>query len=182
MNSVASIRKIDEIKPRLALISVDLQDGETAGYKILRHLRLKHPKTQAVALVKDCQHDHVLEALRNGAHGVVSREQPFRVLAKCLRSVHQGEIWATSDQIRLVFESLKTTVAPQPKHSANLDQLTPREKQVAAYVAEGMRNAEIALSLGVTENTVRNYVMKVYEKLGVSNRVQLSRCCSALIE
>ena len=101
------------------------------------------------------------------------------MLAKCIRKVHEGGIWASSDQIGLVFESLKRSpeqFSPR-KSSAVLAELTPREREVVSLVIEGFRNAEIGARLNVSEHTVRNYIMKIYDKTGVSNRVQLTRQC-----
>jgi len=175
VTSTEAIRKLSERRPRLALVSVGLRDGETAGYQVLSHIRELHSEIGAVALLDDSSREHVLEAFRCGARGVVSREQPFRMLAKSLRKVYEGEIWASNDQIGFVFDTLnrepKTIVPMAPR----VDQLTPREKEVVFHVVDGMSNAEIGTKLGLSEHTVRNYVMKIYDKMGVSNRVQLTR-------
>jgi two-component system, NarL family, nitrate/nitrite response regulator NarL len=173
-----AIRKLPEFKPRLALVSISLRDGTTAGYRVLSHIREHHPSIAAVALLDDSSREHVLEAFRSGARGVVSREQPFRLLAKSLRKVYEGEIWASNDQIGYVFETLNREAKATVRAAPRLDQLTPREKEVVAHVVDGMRNAEIGAKLGLSEHTVRNYIMKVYDKLGVSNRVQLTRQCA----
>jgi DNA-binding NarL/FixJ family response regulator len=182
VNSADAIRRLDEFEPAIALISVELQDGKTAGYRVLEHLRETSPETAAVAMLTEEVRDQVLEAFRCGARGVVSKNQPFRVVAQCLRKVHQGEIWASSDQISYVFDSLKGAQRPTPKSAGPFDELTPREHEVVARVIQGMSNAEIGTELGVTENTVRNYVMKIFDKLGVSNRVQLTRFCAPFFD
>ena len=179
-----AIRKVQEFKPAVALISGDLQSDQAAGYKLISQLREHWPGTATVALLNDSRLEPVLEAIRCGARGVISRDQPFRVLAKCLRKVGEGEIWASSDQIGFVFESLKrnTEHVPSQASQSALAVLTPREKDVANLVIEGLRNAEIAAKLHVSEHTVRNYIMKIYDKLGVSNRVQLTRQCAGIFE
>lgn len=179
-SSAEAAKKLADLKPQVALISVRLREGQSSGYKVISQTREHLPGTSVVALLDDSQPEHVLEAFRCGARGVISRDQPFRVLVKCIRKVHEGEIWASPDQIGFVFESLKRN--PE-KHSealphANLTELTPRERDVAALVIEGFRNAEIAARLSVSEHTVRNYIMRIYDKLGVSNRVQLTRQCA----
>jgi DNA-binding NarL/FixJ family response regulator len=174
VTSSDAIRKLTECRPRLALVSIALRDGDVAGYQVLSHIRELHPDIGAVALLDDSSRERVLEAFRSGARGVVSREQPFRLVAKSLRKVYEGEIWASNDQISFVFDTLiepKTTLPMAPR----VDQLTPREKEVVFHVVDGMSNAEIGTKLGLSEHTVRNYVMKIYDKMGVSNRVQLTR-------
>ncbi|HME11386.1 MAG TPA: response regulator transcription factor [Candidatus Acidoferrum sp.] len=182
LSSADTVRKLQQFKPALALVSVDLKDGATAGYQVLAHIREHEGQTSAVALLNDSRREHVLEAFRSGARGVVSRDQPFRLLAKCLRKVHEGEIWASNDQIGFVFEALNKESKMLPKNPEGMAQLTPREKDVVGRVVKGMRNAEIGEDLGVSEHTIRNYIMKIYDKLGVSNRVQLTRQCADLFE
>src|SRR5215470_2243234 len=159
VTSTEALRKLSECRPRLALVSLALRDGETAGYRVLSHIRESHSEIGAVALLDDSSRELVLEAFRSGARGVVSREQPFRLLAKSLRKVYEGEIWASNDQIGFVFDTLnresKTTLPTAPR----VDQLTPREKEVVVHVVDGMSNAEIGTKLGLSEHTVRNYVM-----------------------
>lgn len=179
-STVEATKKLADLKPQVALISVTLRDGQTSGYKLIAHTREHLPRTSVIALLKDSHHEHVLEAFRCGARGVISRDQPFRVLVKCIRKVHEGEIWASPDQIGFVFESLKRNSEPMTGHASQtlLAELTPRERDVAALVIEGFRNAEIGARLSVSEHTVRNYIMRIYDKLGVSNRVQLTRQCA----
>ena len=177
-------KSLAERKPQVALVSVSLHDGQTSGYKLISHAREHFPRTSTVALLHDSQQEHVLEAFRCGARGVISRSQAFRVLVKCIRKVHEGEIWASPDQIGFVFESLKRNFDLAPAAQApqkDLGELTPRERDVATLVMEGLRNAEIAVRLNVSEHTVRNYIMRIYDKLGVSNRVQLTRQCTAAL-
>ena len=183
-NFADAARKVEELKPHLALISVNWQADHAAGYKLISHVHEHCPQTATVALLNDSELQHVLEAFRCGARGVISRDEPFRVLAKCIRKVHEGEIWASADQIGFVFESLKKrseSFSERAPHTA-LAGLTPREKDVAVLVVEGLRNAEIGVKLSVSEHTVRNYIMRIYDKLGVSNRVQLTRQCAGVFE
>jgi two-component system nitrate/nitrite response regulator NarL len=176
-------KSLAEHKPQIALVSIRLRDGQTSGYKLISYAREHFPSTSTVALLHDSQQEHVLEAFQCGARGVISRNQAFRVLVKCIRKVHEGEIWASPDQIGFVFESLKRNsdwAAAHPPQK-DLGELTPRERDVAALVMEGLRNAEIAVRLNVSEHTVRNYIMRIYDKLGVSNRVQLTRQCTGAL-
>jgi len=182
LTSAEAIRQSDTLKPRLVLVSIQLQDGETAGYRLLAHIRDHMPGSCGIALLQESKRDFALEAFRQGARGVISRGDPFRLLAKCLRKVDGGEIWASSDQIGYAFEALKREAQVVRKPAVGLDRLTPRERDVVLHVSEGMKNAEIGEKLGVSEHTIRNYVMKIYDKLGVSNRVQLSRQCAELLD
>jgi DNA-binding NarL/FixJ family response regulator len=172
-----------ERRPQVALVSVSLREGQNAGYQLIAHAREHFPRTSTVALLHDSQQEHVLEAFRCGARGVISRDQAFRVLVKCIRKVNEGEIWASPDQIGLVFENLKRNPNLAGNHHPEkaLTELTPRERDVAILVMEGFRNAEIGARLNVSEHTVRNYIMRIYDKMGVSNRVQLTRQCTGIL-
>jgi DNA-binding NarL/FixJ family response regulator len=178
-----AVHALAERNPQVAIVSARLRDGQNSGYKLIAHIRENFPRTSTVALLADAQQEHVLEAFRCGARGVFSRDQAFRVLVKCVRKVQEGEIWASPDHIGLVFESLKRNsgAAAPPEASEALAELTPREREVAVLVMEGFRNAEIGARLGVSEHTVRNYIMRIYDKLGVSNRVQLTRQCAGAV-
>ena len=183
-SSAEAEKKLADFKPQVALISARLREGQTSGYKLISQTRQHLPGTPIIALLDDSQPEHVLEAFRCGARGVISRDQPFRVLVKCIRKVHEGEIWASPDQIGFVFESLNrnTDKYSETLPHANVAELTPRERDVAALVIEGFRNVEIAARLNVSEHTVRNYIMRIYDKLGVSNRVQLTRRCAGAFD
>ena len=141
VNAADSVRKLQQFKPELALVSVELKGGATAGYELLAHIREHEVNTLAVALLEDSRRENVLEAFRNGARGVVSRDQPFRLLAKCLRKVHEGEIWASNVQIGFVFEALNREAKATPRNPAGLAQLTPRERDVVGRVVKGLRNS-----------------------------------------
>jgi len=182
-NLAEATKSLAECKPQVALVSISLRDGQNAGYKLISHIREHFPHTSIVALLRDSQHELVLEAFRCGARGVISRDQAFRVLVKCIRKVNEGEIWASPDQIGLVFENLKRNSGTTAMHNPEKDLtgLTPRERDVANLVMEGFRNAEIGARLNVSEHTVRNYIMRIYDKLGVSNRVQLTRQCAGVV-
>ncbi len=92
---------------------------------------------------------------------------------KCIRTVHNGQIWASNHELEFLLEAI---VYSRPLHLSKIHSmsvLTPREEAVVRLVAEGMKNREISLKLNVSEHTVRNYLFRVFDKLGVSNRVEL---------
>jgi DNA-binding NarL/FixJ family response regulator len=171
LTSTEAVQRLGELEPSVALISIDLQDGPDTGLRVIRHIRENQLKTAAVALVRGSNATHVVEAFQNGARGVISRDQPFRTLARCLRKVHQGEIWTDCEHFEFVVRHLSNT---KPKEEPAPHKLTQRELEVAHLIAAGMANADIAGQMGVSEHTVRNYVLRIYDKVGVSNRVQLT--------
>jgi DNA-binding NarL/FixJ family response regulator len=126
-------------------------------------------------MIPDSERDLVIDAFRGGARGVFCRLQPVKLLSKCIRTVHDGQVWADSQNLHFVLEFL-TRLKPlrQLKQGGGISRLTPREAEVVQLLAEGMSTKEISLKLQLTEHTVRNYLSNVYDKLGVSSRVELA--------
>lgn len=172
-NSSDAILKLNEHKPDVAVISAELQDGPLMGFKVLNELRVAQFKTAPVMLLRDSERDLVIDAFRSGARGVFLRVQSFKALSKCIRIVHKGEVWASNADLEFVLEALTHLKPFQLVGTHGLRLLTKREEDVVGLVAEGMRNLEIAQQLNVTEHTVRNYLFRIFEKLGVSSRVEL---------
>jgi len=101
------------------------------------------------------------------------RLQPFRALCRCISVVHQGQFWANTEQMGYVIDALTSTPPARVIASNGEGLLTPREEQVVNLVAEGIGNREVAHQLGIKENTVKKALLRIYDKLGVSNRVEL---------
>jgi len=172
-NSSDTILKLNEHRPDVAVVSAELQDGPLMGFKVLNELRAAQFKTATVMLLRDSERDLVINAFRSGARGVFLRVQPFKALSKCIRIVHKGEVWARNADLEFVLEALTHLKPFQLLGAHGLRLLTRREEDVVRLVAEGMRNLEIAKQLNVSEHTVRNYLFRIFEKLGVSSRVEL---------
>jgi DNA-binding NarL/FixJ family response regulator len=114
-----------------------------------------------------------VDAFRAGAKGVFCRTECISLLPKCIRAVHDGQIWANSKQLHHVMESFASAAPLQVKTVSDPRLLTKREEDVAELVVEGFSNREAAHKLGLTEQTVSNYLFKIYEKLGIPKRVEL---------
>ncbi len=157
----------------VALINQSLQDGPSVGFEILTELRESFPHTRAVILLKTATCDLVVDAFRGGAKGVFCRTESFEALCKCIESVHKGQIWANSDQLHFLLGALMHTGSFRAVDYAGHPLLTKREDDVASLLAQGMSNRAISSKLGITEHTVSNYLFRIYNKLGVSSRVEL---------
>lgn len=140
----------------------------------LRGLHTSHPHVGLILLLDSYDRTLIVDAIRAGARGLFCRSsQPFRALCRCISVVHQGQLWASTEQTGFLIEALNSA---RPTHVTNAKGeglLTPREDQVVSLVAEGIGNREIALQLGVKENTVKKSLLRIYDKVGVSNRVEL---------
>ena len=158
----------------VALINLDLEDGPLAGLRALPNLHASYPKTPVVMLFDKWQDDLVVSAFRAGAKGVFCRlEKELDMLWKCINAVHEGQVWANSRQLHLLLDSLQSAAPIQAASSPGMNLLAKRETQVATLIAEGLPNKAIALRLGISEHTVSNYLFRIYNKLGISNRVEL---------
>jgi len=129
-----------------------------------------------VVVLQEPNQDMTLELFRRGAHGVVSREVEPEMLVDCLRKVAHGEPWLEPKAIIWVLEAYRTQ-ATRPLGSRPKVQLTPKESLIVSCVTQGMKNKEIALRVGTTEQVVKNYLRKVYDKLGVADRLELALFC-----
>jgi two-component system nitrate/nitrite response regulator NarL len=107
-------------------------------------------------------------AIRLGASGVVNKNDSSEMLTKALRRVHAGELWLNRNMTAVVFEDLRRGIAT-PEQS-----LSPREQEIVALVAQGFGTRKLASSLHISEKTVRNHLSSIYEKLGVSDRLELA--------
>ncbi len=162
-------------RPDLVLIGAHLQDGPLTGFARLQQVRTECPDLPFIMLLDRTEPQLVLDAFRAGARGVFARsESDLKLLSKCIQRVAEGQIWADSRQLECVMDAFSSEPSnyEQPK-SKPLSLLTAREEVVVRLVAEGMGNREIARELKLSEHTVKNYLFRIFEKLGFSNRVEL---------
>src|SRR6266498_5087947 len=117
-----------------------------------------------------------LELLRRGAHAIVSREIDSELFVDCLRKVALGEAWLEPHAMKWVLDAYRTQ-GTRPQTSRTKVQLTPKEALIVSCVTQGMKNKEIAIRVGTTEQVVKNYLRKVYDKLGVADRLELALFC-----
>jgi DNA-binding NarL/FixJ family response regulator len=159
-------------KPDVALISEELQDGPRAGVKVLQNLQNSHG-TPAIMLLQDSKPEGVVTAFRGGARGIFYRTHSLKALSKCIRVVHKGQIWASNEDLEHLISALTQTKQLQINNTEGMPLLTRREEEVVHLVADGLKNREIAQQLKVKEHSIRNYIYRIFEKLGVSSRVEL---------
>ena len=129
-----------------------------------------------VVVLQEPDQEMTLDLFRRGAHGIVSREIEPEMLVECLRKVAQGEPWLESRAVAWVMQAYRTQ-GVRPAGSRPKVSLTPKESLIVSCVTQGMKNKEIALRVGTTEQVVKNYLRKVYDKLGVADRLELALYC-----
>jgi len=134
------------------------------------------PQLKIVVVTPTSDEQLTLELFRRGAHGILSREVEPEVLVDCLRKVAAGEPWLESQAIHWVMEAYRGHNL-RPSGARPKVQLTPKETVIVSCVTQGMKNKEIAVRVGTTEQVVKNYLRKVYDKLGVADRLELALYC-----
>ena len=168
------LRSVQQTKSAVALISADLQDGLLSGLAALREVHEADPELRPILLYDRPEPHLVVEALRAGARGLFSRSNfDFTALRKCVRRVCEGQLWIGNTELEYVFEALTQARPLRVVNPDGLNLLSRREEEVMRLVAEGLGNREIAELLALSEHTVKNYLFHIFDKLGISNRVEL---------
>ena len=162
---------VSRFKPEVVIIGVGANGNARKSYALLRRgLASAH----AVMLLDSSAHDLVVEAFRAGARGVICRSDGLNALRKCVDSVHRGQVWANSAQLGFVLEVFSHRWVPQTiVDSQGRTLLSKRELDVVRCVSEGLTHRDVASRLGLSEHTVKNYIFRTFDKLGVSNRAEL---------
>jgi two-component system nitrate/nitrite response regulator NarL len=155
------------------VLSAFAEGDAQVGLKILEELRASDPKVRAVMLLNSSTSDSILEAFRAGARGVFHIQEDSDVLRRCIRLVHEGQAWVSREQMTLLLEALISTPKIKAVDRKGMNLLTKREAEVVSCLAEGMTNREIAERIGLSQHTVKNYLFRIFDKLGVSNRIEL---------
>jgi two-component system nitrate/nitrite response regulator NarL len=157
----------------VVVLSSNLEDKPLRGFDALRELRVIVPDIFAIMLLDSSNKEMILHAFRAGARGIFSRQDSVEVLSKCIRTVSQGEIWANNQQLSFAVEALASSPVVRAVDANGLSLLSKREMDVVRSLAEGLTNREIAERLGLSQHTIKNYLFRVYDKLGVSSRLEL---------
>jgi len=145
-----------------------------ADLSLLRWLRVSYPNIAPVLLAENDGRELVVNALRAGAKGTfLFTQTPFTMLCKCIHCVSQGQVWINSRQMSYVVDALSEVPTLRVVNSTGRSLLTPREEQVVALVADGLTNRGVASELGLSEHTIKKYLLRIFDKVGISSRVEL---------
>lgn len=174
METVSILRAVAQRGPRVVLLSTPGSARTSETVITLRRFHLAHPEIPKVLLVESTNRELVVSAFRSGVRGIFCiADSNLRLLCKCLLRVADGQIWANTEQLNYIVELISEVPSLRVLSSSGDSLLTPREEQVVALVAEGLGNRQIARELNLSENTVKKYLFRIFEKLGISSRVEL---------
>ena len=174
LDTVAILQAVASNPPRVALLSMALPGNGSDTITTLRSFHLSHREIPKVLLVDSCNRELAIAAFRSGARGIFTiTDSNLRLLCKCLLRVAEGQIWASTEHLNYLFELVSEVPSLRVFNTRGRPLLTPREEQVVALVAEGLGNRQIARELNLSEHTIKKYLFRIFEKLGISTRVEL---------
>ena len=171
-DGVEAARLAEKLEPDVLLLDVAMP--RRSGLEALRHLAASGASTKVILLTVALDEAQVLEALRLGARGVVLKEAATELLFKAIRTVQAGQYWVGRETVNDVMQLLQDHPGAVRRNAFPAESLSHRERQIAAGVARGESNRELAQLLGLSENTVKHHLTDIFEKLGVSNRAELA--------
>ncbi len=157
------------LQPGLILLDLNLPD--ISGLEVLRRLKDANTDARVLILTANIDRTQTNEALRLGARGVVLKDSGAEVLLKCMRAIMAGEYWVGRELLADFVDYLKRQTPGST--------VTARERQIVESILAGMSNREIGDKLGISEETVKRHIRNIYDKLGVSNRMELALYVSA---
>jgi len=150
----------------VAVIGARLEEEALAGFDVTRQIRASHSKPSVIIILDSSKPTMVVEAFRAGASGVFSRDQSSELLCKCIHAVHRGQVWASSKELRFVIDALGPALPAKMICQKVSGLLTKREEGVVHLVAEGLTNRDISHQLNLSVHTVRNYLFRIFNKVG----------------
>lgn len=161
-------------KPDVCIISAHLKDGNSSGITVARELHAAHEEARVLMLVDTLERGVVADAFRAAALGVFPRDGAFEDLYKGIQKVNTGQIWASNEQLQYLVESIADASSGAITDAKGNTLLTRREQDLVDLVAQGRTNRDISRELHLSEHTVRNYLFRIFNKLGTSNRLELA--------
>ena len=174
LEAAAMVQVVSTHPASVAVLSLNHSSVVAGQIAVLRQFHLAQRAIAKILLVERYDRDLIVSAFRCGARGVFCiSDMHFRALCKCIQRVASGQIWANTEQMDYLIDLISEVHSLHVFDSHGRRILSPREEQVVASVADGLSNREIAAELKLSEHTVKKYLFRIFEKLGVSTRVEL---------
>jgi DNA-binding NarL/FixJ family response regulator len=168
-----AVSQVANLRPDILLL--DLAMPRVNGLQVLQELLELGLPVRSVLLTAGIDSSDTVRALQLGARGVILKESATQMLYRCLQSVMGGEYWVGHERVHDIVQHLRTASRQQADAQATpAMMLTRRELQVVAAVVEGASNKDIGQQFNLSEQTVKNHLSHIFDKLGVSNRLELA--------
>jgi two-component system, NarL family, nitrate/nitrite response regulator NarL len=169
-NGAECIKMLAKLKPDILLLDLRMPDKD--GLAVLEEVNFDSLPTRVIVLTAAEDDRDVIRAMRLGARGVVLKQSAADLLVKSIYRVHAGEIWLDNRITAEVMKAFAKSSDGGPRREKPL--LSNREKQIVQLVAQGYRNKEMGEKLFISEQTVKNHLHNIFDKLGVSDRLELA--------
>lgn len=174
VDTAAILQAIASVPAKVVVLSLNHSVNIANQMAAMRRIHLSHPAVAKILLVESYDRELVVSAFRSGARGIFCiSDTHFRLLCRCIQRVADGQIWANTEQMSFLLDLVSEVPSLRVVNSRGRQILTPREEQVVALVAEGLSNRDIARELNLSEHTIKKYLFRVFDKLGISSRVEL---------
>src|SRR5450432_117799 len=175
---------LQQYEPDILLL--DLKMPGLDGLATLQRLQIAKNKTRVIVLTASDDKNEFVQAMKLGTSGIVLKQTATELLIKSIRKVHAGEIWLDShttaavirtfvaaDEAAAAAQQQPQQLAPAPRDRER-SPLSQREREIVALVAQGFKNKEMAEKMFISEQTVKNHLHNIFDKLGVSDRLELA--------
>jgi two-component system nitrate/nitrite response regulator NarL len=172
-----AMEKIVLLEPDVVLVDLKLPAAD--GPAMLRSIQTRAPRAKIILFTTGERKDEFVDAMKLGCSGILLKEGPTALIEKSIHRVHAGEIWLDSNTTAAVIRQFASP-ADFPAAHANgkpqrdRAQLSQREREIIVLIAQGYKNKEIAEKMFITEQTVKNHLHNIFDKLGVSDRLELA--------
>jgi DNA-binding NarL/FixJ family response regulator len=165
---------LDEHQPDILLL--DLKMPGLDGLTALQKLQNSRTKTKVIVLTASEDKNQFVQAMKFGTCGIVLKQTATELLIKSIRKVHAGEIWLDSHTTAAVMRQFSSPMESTPLGGRDRDRspLSQREREIVVLVAQGFKNKEMAEKMFISEQTVKNHLHNIFDKLGVSDRLELA--------
>jgi len=168
-----AVTLVKKLKPDILLL--DLALPKSNGLQVLAQLAAETGlPTRTILLTAAIDEDQITEALRLGAKGVVLKDTATELLIKSIHCVVEGQYWVGRDNVGGLIQALRMAHTKRPEDPVNKFALTARELEIVTAIVEGYSNKEIARKFSISEQTVKHHLSSIFDKVGVSNRLELA--------
>ena len=171
------LEKVRDLDPDVLLL--DLRMPNLDGLATLQALAQVNKRTRVIVLTASEDKNEFVQAMKLGCSGIVLKQTAPDLIVKSIRKVHSGEIWLDSHTTAAVMRQFTTTLDSGSGSSGGgkgreRSPLSAREREIVALVAQGYKNKEMAEKMFISEQTVKNHLHNIFDKLGVSDRLELA--------
>lgn len=177
---VAQADSLDNLKAAIERFPTDvvlLEGALLAGSaNLIPELLRSAPDIKLIVQAVAADENHTVDLYRRGVRGIISRSISPDLLVRCVRRIAAGETWIDNQSVNWVIEAYRAQAAALVSPRTQ-PRLSPKEMSIITCITQGKRNKEIAFQLGTTEQVIKNYLRKIYDKLGVSDRLELALYC-----